>query len=429
MFSKETQFQETDIGRIPQEWQVTTLSNVAEIRGNRRISNFKQIAFIPMALVPDSHLFAKYEMREKEQVKSYTYCEAGDLLLAKITPSLENGKQGIVPSDISEGVALATTEVFPIRSKGIDTLFLFYVLKFSKFRNKIISSMIGTTGRQRASKEGVERLKVPLPPSYEQRGIVEVLSCVDLAIQKTDEVIAKTERLKKGLMQKLLTEGIGQKEFKETGIGKTPRHWEITKIKSIALDKKGAIKIGPFGSQLKKNELAPEGIKVYGQENVMKNDFALGNRYLTVEKFQTLKGFELYPKDVLITMMGSIGYSTPFPDNVERGIMDSHLIRIQIDKSRILPSFLSRLVNDYGSIRKQIQSMSQGAIMSGLNSQIVKNIRIPLPSIEEQQKIVDVLSIADKRLEVERKQKAKLKRIKQGLMDLLLSGKVRVRVD
>jgi len=217
-FYKETNFQDTPIGKIPKDWDVAKIGSVADIRGNKSINNFEEVAFIPMELIPESAIFVNYQLRRKDKVKSFTYCEAGDLLLAKITPSLENGKQGIVPSDIPNGLALATTEVFSILCKRINKFFLFYILKFPKFRNKIISSMIGTTGRRRASKGSVKNLKIPLPPLPEQKVIAEILSTVDETIQKTEEVITKTERLKKGLMQELLTKGIGHKEFKDTEI-------------------------------------------------------------------------------------------------------------------------------------------------------------------------------------------------------------------
>jgi type I restriction enzyme S subunit len=200
-----TEYKDTPIGKTPKEWQIATLSNVAEIRGNKSISSFEKIAFIPMELVPDSEVFAKYEIRERGNVKSYTYCEAGDLLLAKITPSLENGKQGIVPSNIPNRVALATTEVFPLMSKGINVLFLFYILKFSKFRNKIISSMIGTTGRQRASKEGVEKLEIPLPSQGEQQRIAEICLAADKKLELEKKEKNRLERIKQGLMDLLLT--------------------------------------------------------------------------------------------------------------------------------------------------------------------------------------------------------------------------------
>ncbi|HEC87330.1 MAG TPA: hypothetical protein ENI49_05645, partial [Thermoplasmatales archaeon] len=215
---KYREFKESEVGKIPREWEVLRLGDVAEIRSNKTINGIEKVAFIPMELIPNSGIYAKFEIRKREDVKSFTYCEKGDLLLAKITPSLENGKQGIVPDDALNGFALATTEVFPISCRNIDRLFLFYVLKFQKFRNKIIASMIGTTGRQRASKESLKNLQIPLPPLPEQRKIAEILSTVDNAIQKVDEAIAKTEGLKKGLMQELLTKGIGHKEFKDTEI-------------------------------------------------------------------------------------------------------------------------------------------------------------------------------------------------------------------
>lgn len=199
------EYKQTPIGTIPKTWEVVKVEDVAEIRRNKSINDFEKIAFIPMELILDSQIFAKYEIKAKEDVRSFTYCEAGDLLLAKITPSLENGKQGIVPSDVPNKIALATTEVFPICCKGINKLFLFYVLKFSKFRNKIISSMIGTTGRQRASKESVERLEIPLPPIEEQQKIAEILSDVDKKLELERNEKARLERTKAGLMDLLLT--------------------------------------------------------------------------------------------------------------------------------------------------------------------------------------------------------------------------------
>jgi type I restriction enzyme S subunit len=202
------EFKDTEIGRIPKSWKVVKLEDVAEVRANKSINSAQKIAFIPMELIPQSEVFAQYRIKLKRDAKSFTYCEAGDLLLAKITPSLENGKQGIVPSDVPNGVALATTEVYPIKCTDIDTLFLFYVLKSSRFRNKIISSMIGTTGRLRAPRESVERLNIPLPPADEQQEMVKIFSKIDLMICNVRKHIEITKALKMRLINQLLTKGV-----------------------------------------------------------------------------------------------------------------------------------------------------------------------------------------------------------------------------
>jgi len=199
------EFKDTEIGKIPKTWQIVKLKEIAEIRGNKIVSSFEKVAFIPMELIPDGEIFVKYEVRNLKDVSSSTYCEAGDLLLAKITPSLENGKQGIVPEDIPNGFALATTEVYPIVCKGIDKLFLFYILKFPKFRKVLEFSMRGTTGRQRVPKEAVENLRIPLPPYEEQEEIADILLKVDEKLEFEKKERARLEIIKQGLMDLLLT--------------------------------------------------------------------------------------------------------------------------------------------------------------------------------------------------------------------------------
>jgi len=200
-----TEFKDTEIGRIPKEWEVMRLKEVASIRGNRINKKLDEYAFIPMELLPENELFAKYLIKGKQDIKSYTYCESGDVLLAKITPSLENGKQGIVPEDIPEKVALATTEVFPIQCENIYNGFLFYILKMAKYRNVLITSMIGTTGRQRASKDVLEKLNIPVPSLREQKRIFEILQTIDKRLESLNSKKQKLQRIKQGLMNELLT--------------------------------------------------------------------------------------------------------------------------------------------------------------------------------------------------------------------------------
>jgi type I restriction enzyme S subunit len=200
-----TKLKKTKVGEIPESWKVSTLVSVAEIRSGKKISGFERIPRIPMHLVPLDKIYTDFEILPLEDVKSYTYCESGDILLPKINPSLANGKIGIVP-ETSLVVAAATTEVYPIRvTPDIETLYLYYILKSTKYRNILNDNMRGTTGRQRVPIKIVEGLTIPVPPLEEQNQIVNTLLSVDELGQQEESALIHLNDLKKGLMQLLLT--------------------------------------------------------------------------------------------------------------------------------------------------------------------------------------------------------------------------------
>jgi type I restriction enzyme S subunit len=195
------------------------------------------------------------------------------------------------------------------------------------------------------------------------------------------------------------------------------------RIEDIAASHPGAIKIGPFGSQLKKEDLSEFGYKVYGQENIIANDFSLGKRRIDNSKFLSLKSCRLYPGDLVITMMGTIGKCTVFPDNAEVGIMDSHLLRIQVNTEIADKKFMALVIAAEEVVGRQISQMSHGSIMSGLSSSIVRRLRVPLPPLNEQQYIVEILDTIDEEIAHTSSIIAKLKQIKAGLLhDLLTRG-------
>lgn len=423
-FFRETHFEESRIGKVPEDWKVTSLETVAEIRGNKGMKAVEKIAFIPMESVSDSQAFVKYEVKKREDIRSFTYCEAGDLLLAKITPSLENGKQGIVPLDVPGQFALATTEVFPIHALDIHTLYLFYVLKYPKFRNKIITSMIGSTGRQRASKESVQRLEIPLPSASEQKAIANLLSEFDYALELADRVIAKTERLKKGLMQQLLTHGIGHTETKQTPIGKMPKDWKVMKIGDVASHVGSGLT--PRGGS---NTYLDKGIPLIRSQNVLSNKLELSDvAYISQETHKFMQRSTILSGDVLLNITGaSIGRVTVVPDSIKEANVNQHVCRIRFS-NQILPEFAAYYLSSADG-QNQIMSFQSGATRQGLNYQQVRAIQLPCPSFEEQKKIAEIMSTIDSEIDTERREKSTLERMKQGLMDLLLTGKVRIRVD
>ncbi len=194
-------------------------------------------------------------------------------------------------------------------------------------------------------------------------------------------------------------------------------------IQDVARKVPGAIKIGPFGSQLKKEDLSESGYKVYGQENIIAGDFSLGTRRINSSKFFALKSCQLFPGDVVVTMMGTVGRCEIFPADAEVGIMDSHLLRIQVDPDIADAEFVAAMISAKEIVGRQVARFSHGTIMSGLSSAIVRHLLIPLPQPKVQRRIAEILDTVDAAIRQTDALVAKLKRMKAGLMhDLLTRG-------
>lgn len=193
--------------------------------------------------------------------------------------------------------------------------------------------------------------------------------------------------------------------------------------------KPNGIKIGPFGSQLKKEMLLSDGVyRVYGQENVYAHDFNIGDRYLTREHFNRLNSCEILPGDFVMSTMGTIGKCAIVPTTIQRGIMDSHLIRLRFDEKKVRSDYILQLFSDqFHYLSDQTARLAVGGIMDGLSVGIVCRLNVIYPeSIEEQGKIIKTLSEVDKLIFDQQKLIRKKKDIRQGTMQMLVTGKKRL---
>ena len=194
--------------------------------------------------------------------------------------------------------------------------------------------------------------------------------------------------------------------------------------------KAGGIKIGPFGSQLKKEMLLSDGLyRVYGQENVYEHDFSLGDRYLTRDHFNRLSSCEILPGDFVMSTMGTIGKCAIVPPSIQRGIIDSHLIRLRFDDKKIRPDYMLQLFSDqYHYLSDQTARLAVGGIMDGLSVGIVSRLNFVYPeSLEEQRRIIDTLSEVDTLIADLQKLIRKKKDIRQGTLQKIMTGKNRLQ--
>ena len=209
---------ETEIGLVPESWDVASIGDMYEFTKKPRGLNIQTpVPFIPMELVPFSEMkIENYELRDK--VSSGTYVENGDLLLAKITPSFENGKQGFV--SIDKPYAFATTEVIPIKNieKLSNKFYLFYYLLKDDIRKQLTGKMEGSTGRQRLSKTVLRDTLIPKPPLAEQIEIAKLYISFDKKISFYNKKKQTLTALFKTLLHELMTEQRRVHELEFDGI-------------------------------------------------------------------------------------------------------------------------------------------------------------------------------------------------------------------
>jgi type I restriction enzyme S subunit len=267
--------------------------------------------------------------------------------------------------------------------------------------------------------------KLPVPSLAEQDRIVSILSAVDDAIQKTDEVIAKTQQLKKGLMQQLLTRGIGHTKFKQTEIGEIPEEWEVLRLDDILLDVR-------YGTSVRAN-IEGRGFPVLGIPNILTGEIDESNlRHVELPESQR-KALALGDGDILVVRTNAnpeyVGRSALFAKRNGLWLFASYLIRLRFDTARVVPSYLAKLLQTEGVRKSFLQIARTSAGNYNINTQGIRSITVSLPPIEEQKQIVSGLSVVDDRMRNERQRKKELGDLKKGLMQILLTGKVRVEVD
>ncbi|MEH1862129.1 MAG: restriction endonuclease subunit S [Nostoc sp.] len=137
--------------------------------------------------------------------------------------------------------------------------------------------------------------------------------------------------------------------------------------------------------------MVKQGYKVYGQENIISNDFLAGQRFISQQKFDEMKTYSVFSGDILITMMGTVGQCKIVPNDIQPGIIDSHLIRLRVKSNLVNPGYFEWVFGESELSKKQAEILSKGSIMSGLNSSIVRDMVIPLPPLEVQKAIASFL--------------------------------------
>ncbi|WP_321404475.1 restriction endonuclease subunit S [Maridesulfovibrio sp.] len=297
---------------------------------------------------------------------------------------------------------------------------------------KVFYSMGGGL-RQSMKFADLRRMPILCPPFEEQAQIAAFLdhetAKIDRLIEKQEKLIELLKEKRQAVISHAVTKGLDPDvEMKDSGVewlGEIPAHWEVKRLKQIS----SSMKAGPFGSSLIKDNYTKTGIKVYGQEQVIADDFSIGDYYISNEKFLEMTQYAVFTGDILISCVGSFGKIAIVPDNAERGITNPRLIKITLVNS-IIPVFFKRLLRSKVTF-EQMSLMSRGGTMDVINIGILSELILPIPSKAEQIEINNFLNIEttriDKTVRLAQKQITLLKERRTALISAAVTGKIDVR--
>lgn len=323
-------------------------------------------------------------------------------------------------------------------NSSLDYRYLFHVLNGHEFK-KLIDDKVSGSSIPHIFQRDMVTLPVRLPTVDDQRRIADVIDTLDTAIRETEAIIAKLKAVKQGLLHDLLTRGIDangelrppQAEaphlYKESPIGWIPKEWGVNTLAELLADVDPSMRSGPFGSALLKEELVAEGIPLLGIDNVHIERFSGDyRRFVAPRKFSELSRYAVRPKDLMITIMGTIGRCCLVPDDIGLALSSKHTWTITLDQEKYSPYLAMLQINYSPWVLTHFAKDQQGGTMAAIRSETLRSTLLPVPPRREQEGMEERLQTIVERIDLETASLEKRRLEKGGLMDDLLTGRVRV---
>jgi len=262
---------------------------------------------------------------------------------------------------------------------GLDVDYLCYSLMFYK-----VDGMVNGATRQKLTQAAMRKMQIPLRCMEEQKHIVDELNC----IIKIKEQRQQELQLLDDLIKARFVEMFGD-------LTNPSCAWDRCKLVE-ACEEADDIKCGPFGTQLSKDEYTDTGIAVWEIPQINSSFKTKPTHYLTNEKAEQLRAYSLIPGDIAMSRKGNVGKCAIYPEEYPDGIIHSDVLRIRVDSKRVNPMFMMRQLHYSGAVTRQIELVSSGAIMAGVNVTKLKQIYVHIPPMELQNQFSDFVKQVDK---------------------------------
>lgn len=410
----------TEIGEIPSEWQVRKLGEITIGKGEYGIgaSATEYIEGKPRYLritdIGDSCrlLFNEIKGLDDADYEKYILKE-GDIVFARTGNT--TGKGYVYNKEHGELVYAGFLIKYSIDNNIAKHNFIKYVIQSKRYWDWV-NIMSTRSGQPGINSNEYSSFIVQLPPLKEQEKIASILSSVDEQIDNVDALIEKNKKLKKGLMQTLLTKGIGHTKFKKTEIGEIPEAWEVKKIIDIANTTSGGTP-----SRAKK-EYYENGIYPWVKTGELYNKYISKTEEYITEDALKKSSAKLVPEGAVIIAM--YGATIGKLSIAKRSVTTNQAYCSIICNNNIC--YNEYLYYRLNFEKENIINLGAGGAQPNISQDIIKNYKLAIPTRGEQQRIVLILSELDKKIDEYENKKQKLEALKKGLMQQLLSGKIRV---
>ena len=291
------------------------------------------------------------------------------------------------------------TMQYIIPNDTVDLSYLAYVMEHMNLSKYFTGATIPHIYFKDYQKE-----ELPLPPLDEQRRIAAVLDKVSDLIAKRRQQLDKLDELVKARFVEMFGD-LAAPECK---------HMRC-KLEEACVDSDD-IKCGPFGTQLSKDEYKEQGVAVWEIPQINSGFKEQPTHFLTNEKAKQLSAYSLIPGDIAMSRKGNVGRCGLFPNDFAPGIIHSDVLRIRVDNSRVNPCFMMYQLHFSRTVEHQIEMVSSGAVMAGINVTKLKQICVHIPAFDLQQQFAAFVEQTEKSKNTISRSLEKLETLKKALM-------------
>ena len=415
---KENNFKQTEIGSISEDWEVVRLGEVAEVKagqsapqGEKYFQNGKYPFIRVQHIDNNDYKIMGWDLINDMAVKDYhlKLFSKGTIVFPKSGAAVYLEKRAMLPFD-----AYIVSHLCAVNSKSEKLLqrFLFYFLVSQKLAKK------KAEGYPTLNLSEVKEILIPLLPLSEQRKIARVLDKIQQAIELQDRIIEQAKNLKKSLMQKLFTEGLYGEEQKEMEIGLIPKSWKVVRLGDIVT---------------KTRQRDPKRMPYLKFKYV--DVSSISNELYKIIEFREFLGKNAPSRARKEIKTGDIIFATvrPYlkriaivPQELDGELCSTAFCVLRCNKNFADHVFVfNYLLTD--NFVERVSASQRGSSYPAVTDKDVLNQKIPLPSFEEQKQIAHILSVVDRKIEVEQKRKQVLKELFKTMLHKLMSGEIRLK--